>query len=150
MTRGRNDDSRSDSTLWLRRPASAIAATQMRRRLSAWAGALGVPADLRDTMELACYEALANAASHAYRGRPPGMMELDARYDDTPPEAPLMAITVVDHGRWRTPDADPDDSHGRGLPMIRSLAGAADIAGGDTGTTVRMWWDLSLESAIAS
>ena len=149
MARARND-SRSESTLWLCRPASAFAATQMRRLLSTWADALGVSADLRGAMELACYEALANAACHAYSGRTPGEMELDARYDNTPPDAARLTITVTDHGRWRTPDDDPDDSHGRGLPMIRSLSGASEIVGSDTGTTVRMRWKLSLASAIAS
>ena len=107
-------------------------------------------AEPRGVIELACYEALANVACHAYAGRPAGVMELDAVYNHTPPGSPRMKVTVSDHGRWRHPAPDPDRLRGRGVAMIRFLSDTADIVGGDTGTTVRMSWDLSLESAIAS
>lgn len=150
MALGSNDGARSGSTLRLSRPASATAATEVRHILCTWAEALGVPADLRSAIELACYEALANVACHAYTGRAPGAMELAARYEHTPPGSPRMTVTVSDHGRWRPPAADPGQLRGRGVSMILSLSGTADIVGSDTGTRVRMSWDLSLPSAIAS
>lgn len=150
MAHGRNDGSRSESTLRLRRSASAVAATELRHVLNEWAAALGVTADSRGAIELACYEALANVASHAYVGRSPGVMELDAMYSHTPPAAPRMTVTVGDHGRWRPPSARPGRLRGRGVPMIRSLSGTAAIVGSDTGTTVRMSWNLARASALAS
>ena len=150
MARGRDDGSRSESTLRLCRSASAFAATEMRHLLCAWADALGVPPDHRGAVELACYEAMANVVSHAYAGRSTGPMEMTAVYRHAPPGSPRMTVTVGDHGRWRTPVLDPTRLRGRGVAMIRSLSGAADIESSDAGTTVRMSWDLSLASAIAS
>jgi len=150
MVRGSGIGSHSESTLRLCRPASATAATEIRRLLDSWAQALGVTADPRGAIELACYEALANVACHAYAGRSVGVMELHATYDHTPPGPPRMTVAVIDHGRWLRPAPDPGELRGRGVPMIRSLSGSADIVGSETGTIVRMSWDLSLPSAIAS
>ena len=150
MARGRSDRSQSASTLRLRRLASAAAATEVRLVLRAWADALGVAADLCGVIELACYEALANVACHAYAGRSVGTMVLDATYDHTLAGSPRMTVTVSDQGHWQTPAVRPGPSRGRGIRMIRSLSGAADISESDTGTTVRMSWDLSLTPAMAS
>lgn len=149
MAHGSSDGWRSASTLRLGRRASAAAATELRHVLCAWLEALGVAAEHRGAIELACYEALANVACHAYTGRSTGVMELDATYDHTPPGSPRLTATVCDHGRWRPPAADPGPLRGRGVPMIRLLSGVVDIAGSDAGTTVRMSWDLSLTPAIA-
>lgn len=150
MACGRSDGSRSASTLRLRRPASAVAATEVRHVLRDWADALGVTADRRGAIELASYEALANVACHAYAGRSAGMMALDATYDQTPAGSPRMTVTVSDQGHWRSPAVRPGTSRGRGIPMIRSLSGVADITESDTGTTVRMSWDLAHTPATAA
>jgi len=149
MARGRSDRSSSASTLRLRRSATPVAATELRHALRDWTDSLDVSADHRDAIELACYEALANVACHAYAGRSAGVMALDATYGHTPPGAPRMTVTVSDHGRWRSPTVRPGPSRGRGLRMIRSLSSATDITESDTGTTVRMSWDLSPASAMA-
>ena len=150
MAHGSSGGWRSTSTLRLARPASAAAATELRHVLCAWLEALSVGAEHRVMIELACYEALANVACHAYTGRSAGMMELDATYEHASPGSPWVTATVCDHGRWQLPAAESGALRGRGVPMIRLLSGAVDIVGSDTGTTVRMSWDLSRTSALAS
>ncbi len=48
-------------------------------------------------------------------------------------------MTVADHGRWQ-PVARPGLLHGRGLPLIHTLADHATIDNETEGTTVTMTW----------
>ena len=87
-----------------------------------------------DDLELATYEALANAAEHAYpSGRPQVDLEAVATADGG------VLVTVRDHGHWRPPPAD-SGFRGRGLGMIRALAHRSEIEQTETGTVVHMQW----------
>jgi serine/threonine-protein kinase RsbW len=85
---------------------------------------------------LASYEALANAAEHAYPSGP-GLVDLvAARTTDG-----RVLVTVSDHGRWRPPPCDPG-FRGRGLTMIKELTLQVEIQQNQDGTTVHMEWKL--------
>jgi hypothetical protein len=71
-----------------------------------------------------------------FRGHGEGPVELYAcRLDD------VVTVTIVDHGQWRTPPADPG-FRGRGLDLVRGLSNQADVTRSDHGTTVTMTWLL--------
>lgn len=112
--------------------ASAELATRLRRELVQWANDLRVPTETVQDVELASYEAMANAVVHAYPPGTTGVVELDARL-----AADALTVTVTDHGRWRTGD---HPSGGHGLPLIRNLPAHTNIAPGEYGTTVSMRW----------
>jgi serine/threonine-protein kinase RsbW len=103
-----------------------------RKTLEEWAVAAGITSAVVEDIVLAAYEAMANAAEHAYRLRP-GTLDLLATC-----EQGEIVVVVRDRGDWRPPPADPGD-RGRGLLMIRSTSEAV-IESGPDGTTVRMRW----------
>jgi anti-sigma regulatory factor (Ser/Thr protein kinase) len=106
----------------------------MRRLLTGWATGEGLDTDTVQAIVLSGYEALANSVEHGYREHGHGPIELYAcRTDDG------VTITVVDHGRWRTPSADPG-LRGRGLDLVRGLSSHAEVTRSDHGTTVTMIW----------
>ena len=113
-------------------PADAARLVGVRRKLQDWALAVGLPRTTVGDLVLAAYEAMANAAEHAYRNRP-GTIDLLATRDDDE-----VVVTVRDRGEWRPPPADPGH-RGRGLMMIRSMS-RAEVEHGPEGTTVRMRW----------
>lgn len=109
---------------------------EVRHNLERWAAHTGLPTLTVGDLVLACYEALANAAEHAY---PSGEGQVDlvaARTADS-----RVLVTVRDHGQWRPPPADPG-WRGRGLPMIKALAHRAEVQQGPHGTCVHMEWQL--------
>src|ERR1041384_1509374 len=106
----------------------------MRGLLSAWATEEAVDSETVHAVVLSGYEVLANCVEHGYHGHEGGQVELYADHTGD-----LVTVTVVDHGRWRTPAADPD-ARGRGLVLVRGLATTADITRSDHGTTVTMTW----------
>jgi anti-sigma regulatory factor (Ser/Thr protein kinase) len=77
-------------------------------------------------------EACSNSAEHAYRGREPGTMRVEAAVDRK-----HIHISVVDSGSWKTPPADPG-TRGRGLLLMRTLSEHVDLEGTAHGTTVGM------------
>lgn len=106
----------------------------VRSRLRKWAIEVGMRSEDVDDLELATYEALANAAEHAYpSGRPRVDLESVATADGG------VLVTVRDHGHWRPPPTDPG-FRGRGLGMIRALAHRSEIERTETGTVVHMQW----------
>ncbi|HEV7651222.1 MAG TPA: ATP-binding protein [Actinophytocola sp.] len=115
-------------------PASPELATRLRRQLVEWARQEGIPADTTYDIALACYEAMANAVTHAYPNGTTGALDLHARLVPG-----WVIVTVTDHGRW--PDAGAP--RGRGLELIRRLSDDAEVVRGDYGTTVRMSWPRS-------
>lgn len=117
---------------WSDIPANATRLVGVRRALQEWALAAGVPHTTATDIVLAAYEAMANAAEHAYRDRA-GTIDLHASCDDDE-----VVVTVRDRGDWRPPPADPGH-RGRGLLMIKSMS-RAEIEPGPHGTTVRMRW----------
>lgn len=86
---------------------------------------------------LACSEALANSAEHAYRNCDDvDSMTLDLDYD---PATMTIEIVIGDQGQWMPPEPDScNEFRGRGLPLIRMLSDACKIDGGRQGTTVRL------------
>ena len=108
----------------------------VRHRLAAWLRANGVPEALAGDIVLVVNEAASNCAEHAYRGRDPGRMHVEA--DMAGGE---VHIRVADSGTWKTPPADPG-TRGRGLLLIRAVSDAVDLDGTDAGTTVEMTFRL--------
>ena len=109
----------------------------MRRLLTDWTTKEGLDADMVHAVVLSGYEVLANSVEHGYREHGKGSIELYAcRTDDA------VTVTVVDHGQWRTPPADPG-FRGRGLALVRGLSSTAEVTRSDHGTTVTMTWRLT-------
>ena len=109
---------------------------EVRHQLERWATLTGLPAPAVADLVLSSYEALANAAEHAYPSGP-GLVDLvAARTTDG-----RVLVTVSDRGRWRPPPADPG-FRGRGIPMIKALAHCMRVEQGQQGTTVHMEWAL--------
>lgn len=141
-------------------PADVRLLVTTRAELRSWLVAVGVAADDRDAIVLACSEALANAIEHAYRGDPAGVVRIRGRL-----RGETLEISVSDHGVWVPPQArrgrdhhsdhghdhghDYDHDHdrdtvvpfgevrGRGLRMIEQLMDGTDVST-DDGTTVSM------------
>ena len=112
--------------------ASARNATALRGAFRRWADSF-LDEDAADDLTLAVYEALANAADHAFVGKPaPGVIRL--RSDITDGE---IIITVSDNGRWRSP-TDSGGYRGRGLALIHQLATEVHLTPSPDGTTVRL------------
>ena len=50
-----------------------------------------------------------------------------------------LDVVIADQGKWRVPDADAG-FRGRGLLVIRGLAGNVTLSPAEHGTTIRMRW----------
>ncbi len=109
---------------------------EVRHQLERWAARAGLPTATMADLVLASYEALANAAEHAYPGESGPIDLVAARTADG-----RVLITVVDHGQWRPPPPKPG-YRGRGLQMIKALSHRSQIQPGTHGTTVHMEWAL--------
>ncbi|MCD2193687.1 ATP-binding protein [Actinomycetospora endophytica] len=107
----------------------------LRHRLQQWVAAIGFDQETTGEIEAAVYEALTNVADHAYPepGRP---VRLAAATGGA-----VAEVQVSDHGRWHPPPADPG-GRGRGLALMRALAGRVETATHPTGTTVTLSWAL--------
>jgi anti-sigma regulatory factor (Ser/Thr protein kinase) len=115
--------------------------TYLRAGIRSWAHSAGMSAADTADLVLATYEALTNAAEHAY-GADAWTVDLVAART---PDARIV-VSVRDRGRWRPAPSDPG-FRGRGTAMMRSLAHEIDISSGEDGTTVLMWWAVSAEPA---
>jgi PAS domain S-box-containing protein len=104
----------------------------IRHQLADWLGSISVPESLAADIVLVVNEACSNSVEHAYRGREPGTMRVDAAVDDR-----HVQVQVVDSGSWKTPPADPG-TRGRGLLLMRALSEKVDVDGTADGTTVGM------------
>jgi len=118
--------------------------SEARRRLTHWAGAAGLQPDTVEDIALASYEALTNAAEHAYasangngNGTGNGDVDLFAGFL----MGGLLRVTVRDHGRWLTP-ADPG-YRGRGLMMMNGLTDCTGFEIGEWGTVVHLGWNAA-------
>lgn len=125
-------------------PADPASASDIRRRLTHWLteNPLTSSEQRSGDIVLAVYEAVANAAEHAYRAAPrdspaQSTIAVDTRYRE---RTRTLQIAVTDHGQWKP--AVPTRIRGRGLILIRALADHADVDTGPTGTTVTMHWRL--------
>jgi anti-sigma regulatory factor (Ser/Thr protein kinase) len=106
--------------------------SDIRRRLADWLRCKSVPESLAADIVLVVNEACSNSAEHAYRGREPGTMRVEAALGDR-----LIHVRVSDSGSWKTPPADPG-TRGRGLLLMRTLSERVDIDGTAEGTTIGM------------
>lgn len=114
--------------------ADATRLASLRAALGHWIESLGMSRELREDVVLAAHEAMANAAEHAYAGRPDGVIDLHAhRTGDS------ITVVVTDYGAWRAPRAG-DGLRGRGLMLIKALTDRNDVTRDSTGTTVTMTW----------
>ena len=113
-------------------PADAAFLVGVRRAVEEWALTTGLSRETVADIVAASYEAMANAAEHAYRHRS-GTIDLLATCTENEVE-----VVVRDRGEWRPPPADPG-FRGRGLVMIRTMS-QAEVEPGQGGTTVRMRW----------
>jgi serine/threonine-protein kinase RsbW len=109
---------------------------EVRHQLERWAVGTGLPAPAVADLVLSTYEALANAAEHAYPSNQGPVDLVAARTTDG-----RVLVTVSDRGRWRPPPANPG-FRGRGLLMIKALAHQAEVRQSPQGTTVHMQWTL--------
>lgn len=112
--------------------ADATGATRVRREFTTWLG-IDVENNVCEDIVLAVYEALANAAEHAYDGHPdgPGTMWLTAHRAQR-----YVRVRVADRGQWR-PDAG-SASRGRGLELMRSLMTHVHLSSDAHGTVVQL------------
>jgi serine/threonine-protein kinase RsbW len=116
-------------------PASPDRLPELRHALSRWSAEVGMPAEQREELILASYEAMANSVEHAYRDTGEGVLDLHASCD----EQGTVTVTVTDYGTWK-PESPGDGLRGRGLRLIQALATDSSVERGDSGTTVTMTW----------
>jgi anti-anti-sigma factor len=123
-----------------RLPADPARLRGVRRTVTAWAVAAGLPEDGIDDLQLALGEALANAVEHAYAGNG-GAGSCEYRLERTGDGS--VDVCVRDEGVWRPAPADRGH-RGRGLELITALATDVEVArttddsgAAGSGTTVR-------------
>ncbi|GAA4770782.1 SpoIIE family protein phosphatase [Actinomycetospora chibensis] len=118
-------------------PARPDSLALLRRRVTRWSRAAGLPEITFEDLQLALGEAATNAVEHAYRdGDGSGQVDVRlARRADGAVEA-----VVRDRGTWRPAPLDPG-YRGRGLKIVRELTEDAKVTprpGGGTEVTFRM------------
>ena len=119
----------------LERVADAAAAAPMRRALSDFLDAVGIPESTRLDVIAAVGEALANAIEHAYRGKPAGEVRIVAFVDGDD----ALNVEVVDRGTFVTPRRRPQ--RGFGLRIVRAVADSVELRTA-AGTTLSMRFHL--------
>ncbi len=115
-----------------RLPAEPARLAGLRHELRGWLAGLGASDEEVADVLLACGEACANAVEHAYQDRPEGELTVELVLDDDR----QLRLRVTDTGRWRAVPAPGD--RGRGLPLMRAVMDAVDVARGAGGTVVTM------------
>jgi serine/threonine-protein kinase RsbW len=111
-------------------PADRREVATLRERLAGWLHQRGVPEPERDTIVLACSEAVANAIEHAYDDDSTRQVEVMATVRED-----QLLIRVSDAGRWRTERVG--GVRGRGLAIIRRVMDHVSIDR-SAGTVVTM------------
>ncbi|WP_354563430.1 MULTISPECIES: ATP-binding protein [Gordonia] len=136
--------------------ATPESAHLFRQHFTRWLDAtLDVDAERRSDIVLAVYEAVANAAEHAYAADAPSpaaqspaaqssatrSRAIEVRAQVTRDES--LEVTVTDSGRWKS-DASSSPYRGRGLALISALSDASDVTSGPDGTSVTLRWHQRL------
>jgi PAS domain S-box-containing protein len=116
--------------LGLRIPARPELLAEVRNEMRSWMVRWGIDESVRHDVLLAVGEAAANSIEHAYAPDEPGEVHIELSLH---PDG-AIAASVSDAGRWR--EAAPADAHhrGRGLPIIRRIAGDVECSTGPNGT----------------
>ena len=109
-------------------PAVPASLRLLRRAITAWATAAGLPDAAVDDLQLAAGEAAANAAEHAYPDTP-GTFDCTLRRM----ASGEIAVGVRDRGRWRPAPTDPG-FRGRGLQVIRAIGQDVRVTADGSGT----------------
>ncbi|MEU7817743.1 SpoIIE family protein phosphatase [Pseudonocardia sp. NPDC049154] len=114
-----------------RYPAAPEVLRRMRADVRTWAEEAALPKLLLEDLQLALGEAAANSVDHAYRSSDPEgfAIALELETDGG------VRVGVRDHGHWRPERADKG-FRGRGLDLIRALAGEVEIGRHEAGTLV--------------
>ncbi len=115
-------------------PAIPASVPQLRQELTEWVRGVGLDDDQVQTVRLAVTEAVTNGVVHAFLGREPGTLMLEAQ-----PGADVLEVRVTDDGTGMGPRPD-SPGLGMGVPMIGKLCASVDLGQGPegTGTEVRM------------
>ncbi|MFL6127761.1 MAG: SpoIIE family protein phosphatase [Mycobacteriales bacterium] len=115
-----------------RLPAQPQRLAGLRRELRGWLAGVGATDDEVTDLLLACGEACANAVEHAYRDGGAGEVTVELALDS----GRELWLRIADTGRWRSVPAPGD--RGRGLPLMRAVMDAVQVARGADGTVVTM------------
>ncbi len=113
--------------------------SDVRHQVSDWLEGNGIGQPLADDIILVVNEACSNCVEHAYRGREPGRMRIEAEVVDD-----RVRFCVVDSGSWKVPPDDPG-TRGRGLLLINRISDEVTVRGNDDGTSVEMTFRLAGE-----
>lgn len=118
-------------------PATAAGASRLRQQFGRWLNEnFAISDEHLYAIVLAAYEALANAAEHAYVADPhPGTMSIEAHHSSS---SDHLSVTVSDRGRWRL--AANKRFRGRGIPLIRALCDRPVFVKEASGTTLTLEW----------
>jgi serine phosphatase RsbU (regulator of sigma subunit)/anti-sigma regulatory factor (Ser/Thr protein kinase) len=123
---------RSAEPLRLHVPAGLDELAGIRAAVRSWLSRAGVRGDAAADVLLACGEACANAAEHAYGGGP-GAVEVELERE----ESGALRLVVRDFGTWREPAVGPS-GRGRGLRLMRLVMDRVEVARGEGGTVITM------------
>ncbi len=121
---------RRAGALRTRVPADAARLAALRAEVRAWLATAGLPPDgAGGDVLIAVGELTANAVEHAHAPDAPGwlVVELERRGD-------AVRLRVADDGAWRDGESAP--GRGRGLAIVRRLAGDVAIERSPAGTAV--------------
>jgi len=124
--------------LQLSLPARAENIALVRHAFGALGDALALDEQLLTDIRLAITEACSNVVVHAYAGREPGPLEVDATVRDG-----MLSVIVRDEGPGIMPHPG-SPGLGLGLPLIASLAESVELGRDELDRTeVRMAFALS-------
>jgi anti-anti-sigma factor len=117
--------------LHARYPAAPEVLRRMRADVRAWAEEAALPKVLLEDLQLALGEAAANSVDHAYRRSTPEDFDISLELESDGG----IRVAVRDRGHWRPEPADKG-FRGRGIDLIRALAGEVEIGRHEEGTVV--------------
>jgi anti-sigma regulatory factor (Ser/Thr protein kinase) len=106
----------------------------LRRHVGRWAAEHQLPDDAVVDLQLVLGEAVSNGVEHGYRHGDHGTIEVELQLQDVDDD-PVVAVRVVDHGRWR-PIPMRKDGRGRGLTIIARLSRGLQISVSTAGTVL--------------
>lgn len=122
-----------------RGPARPAEVGRLRREIAGYVEHLGAPESVVDGVRLAVSEALTNVVLHAYVGRAPGSMIVEAWCDGDD-----LLVRVYDEGRGLVPHVD-SPGLGVGISLMASMADDFSVANrdGTPGTNVSLRLSLA-------
>ena len=114
-------------------PADVGELASTRATLRGWLTRAGLEHEQTLDVLIAVGEAVANSIEHGHREQLEGTVSLRATAF-----ADRLHLTVVDTGKWKPSDHDPNSLRGRGIMLMRALMQDVTIEPSEGGTTVRM------------